>query len=91
VTSGTYFNILDLTQASSYNPVFVSAQGSVAQAEAALIAGIAAGQAYLNVHSTTFPGGEIRGLLTATPEPATFVVSGIGLVGLMMLRRRTRR
>src|SRR5437763_639347 len=50
VTSGTYSNVLDLTQSSSYNPSFVTAQGGVAQAEAALIAGIAAGQAYLNVH-----------------------------------------
>ena len=36
VTSGTYDNTLDLTLASSYNPVFVADVGGVPQAEAAL-------------------------------------------------------
>src|SRR5439155_23025204 len=35
VTSGTYDNTLDLTLASSYNPVFVTDEGGVPQAEAA--------------------------------------------------------
>jgi hypothetical protein len=62
--SGMYshtFNMLDL---SSYNPAFVAANGgTVASAEAALFAGIMAGHAYLNVHTTMFPGGEIEGFL----------------------------
>ena len=37
-TSGTYDHTLDLTLASSYNPAFVTAEGGVPQAEAALIA-----------------------------------------------------
>jgi hypothetical protein len=37
--------------------------------EAALAAAIAAGKAYWNVHSTAFPGGEIRGFLVAHDEP----------------------
>lgn len=69
VTSGTYDNTLDLTQASSYNPSFVTAHGSVAGAEAFLIQSIADGKAYLNVHSSVNPGGEIRGFLTL-PTPA---------------------
>jgi hypothetical protein len=53
--------MLDL---SSYNPAFVSANGgTAASAEAALFAGIMAGHAYLNIHTTTFPGGEIEGFL----------------------------
>lgn len=64
VTAGTYDHTFDLTQASSYNPAFVTAQGgTVAAANAALLAAIAAGKSYLNVHSTAFPGGEIRGFL----------------------------
>jgi hypothetical protein len=64
VTSGTYSHTFDMTSASSYNPAFVAANGaSVANAEAALLAGIEAGNAYLNVHSTMFGSGEMRGFL----------------------------
>jgi hypothetical protein len=72
VTSGTYDNVLDLTLASSYNPAFITAQGgTVAGAEAALIRGIENGETYLNIHTTNFPGGEIRNFLT--PSPAAVV------------------
>jgi hypothetical protein len=70
VTSGTYDRTFDLTASSTYNPVFVTLQGSLANAEAALLAGLAANEAYLNIHSTLFPGGEIRGyLLVARDDP----------------------
>ena len=71
VTSGTYDRVLDLTQASSYNPAFITAQGgTIARAEAALIRGIVNGETYLNVHTTNFPGGEIRGFLVGATAPA---------------------
>ena len=80
VTSGTYMTTLDLTQASSYNPVFVTNNGgTVASAEATLLAGLAAD---LNIHSSVVPGGEIRGFLIATPEPATLLLTGAALLGL---------
>jgi hypothetical protein len=64
VTSGTYSPVLDMLSATSYNPTFVTANGgTTASAAAALLAGIQAGQAYLNIHTTMFPGGEIRGFL----------------------------
>lgn len=64
VTSGTYLHTFDMTDAGSYNPAFVTAHGgTVAGAEAALLAGLLAGQAYLNIHTSMFPGGEIRGVL----------------------------
>jgi len=71
VSSGTYQNLLDMTQSSSYNPSFITANGgTTATAEAALFAAIAAGKAYFNVHSTTNPGGEIRAFLQAfDPTP----------------------
>jgi hypothetical protein len=71
VTAGTYDNTLDLTMASSYNPSYVTANGSTtAGAEAALATALADGKAYWNIHTQTFGGGEIRGFLTPVPTPA---------------------
>ena len=64
VTSGTCDITLDMTLASSYNPSYVTANGgTTASAFTALKAAIAAGKAYLNIHTSTFGGGEIRGFL----------------------------
>jgi hypothetical protein len=64
VTSGTYDHTFDTSLASTWNPAFITAQGgSVTAAEAAFGAALAEGKAYLNIHSSMFPGGEIRGFL----------------------------
>ena len=92
VTSGTYVKTLDLTLASSFNPAFITANGgTVNSAEAALAAGLFAGVAYLNIHTTNFPAGEIRGFLTPVPEPSTLTLLGSSLVSLWAMRRRRRR
>jgi hypothetical protein len=89
VTSGFYSNTFDMTLASSYNPSFVTAQGgTTSSAEADLAAGIAAGKAYLNIHTSLFPGGEIRGFLDPVPEPSTLLLAGAALASLTLLRRR---
>jgi CHRD domain-containing protein/PEP-CTERM motif-containing protein len=90
VTSGSYSSaVFDLTQATIYNPTFVTSQGGLPTAEAALIAGIQNGLTYLNIHTENFGGGEIRGQLFATPEPSTFLLLGSGLAGLLLWRKRT--
>ena len=54
------------------------------------IPNIFAGRTYINFHTNQFPGGEIRGALTLTPEPATVVLlaSGLAALGVVALRRR---
>jgi hypothetical protein len=89
VTSGTYDITLDLTQASSYNPSYVSANGgTTASAEIALTSAIAADKAYLNVHSTTFGGGEIRGFLILVPEPSSLALIAVGGLAYVWKRRK---
>jgi hypothetical protein len=94
VTSGTYDNILDTTLAATFSAAFLNSfGGTVAAAEAALATSLADGTAYLNIHTTAFPGGEIRGFLeaAATPEPVTLGLLLTGTLILMGAHRRIRR
>ena len=89
VVSGLYSQVFDLTLASSFNAAFVAANGgTVLGAEAALSNELAGGNAYLNIHTTAFPGGEIRGNLAPVPEPTTLGLIGLGLAGFGYARKR---
>ncbi|WP_332854824.1 CHRD domain-containing protein [Duganella sp. S19_KUP01_CR8] len=96
VTSGAYFNTYDTSLVASWNPAFISSHGgTTAGAESAFAAALASGTAYLNIHSSLYPGGEIRGFLTGStppvPEPAMFGMLGLGVPAVLLMARRRRR
>jgi hypothetical protein len=94
VTGGTSDNTFDMTALTSYNPTFVTNNGGTSSsAFDALMAGLSSDEAYMNIHTTVVPGGEIRGFLlaSAVPEPSTWAMMTLGFagVGFMAYRRRT--
>lgn len=91
VNFGFYDQTFDMSLASSYNGAFITGNGgTVGTALNAFVAGLDAGRAYFNIHTSVFPGGEIRGFLQPIPEPETYamMLAGLALVGWMAARRR---
>jgi hypothetical protein len=81
----------DMTQASTWNLAFITANGGTpAGAEAAFIAAVRQGRSYLNIHTTSFSSGEIRGFLVAAPVPenGTNAILMLLAVGALLLARR---
>ncbi|MDJ0849747.1 MAG: CHRD domain-containing protein [Myxococcota bacterium] len=59
--------------------------------EEEIVAALFAGKTYLNLHTTDFPAGELRGDVLAIPEPRTISLLMLGLLGLSTGRRRLSR
>lgn len=89
-TSGSYMHTFDLMNANTYSSRYLMLLGSVTAARDAVVTGMLGGEAYLNIHDASYPTGEIRGQLIATPEPSTYalIATGLGAVGMVARRRR---
>jgi len=86
-TSGSYPHTFDLLDPTIYSAAFVTANGGTAAgAEAALLAAFNAGTSYVNLHDSINPGGEIRGQVTATPEPSSLLLGLMAAAGFAGVR-----
>jgi hypothetical protein len=64
VNFGDFNESFDLAAASTYNPAYLTAHGPLpSSALEALYAGLEGGKSYLNITSSAYPNGEIRGFL----------------------------
>jgi hypothetical protein len=87
VSAGTYDQLFDLTAASTFNPSFITANGGTVGASEALLNALLAEKAYLNIHTSTFGGGEIRGFLSVPDGGVTIALLSMGLTGVALARR----
>jgi hypothetical protein len=83
--AGVQVDIVANSGGSIASPMIGSATITNAQ-EADLLAGLW----YINIHSTAFPGGEIRGQVNVVPIPAAVWLFGSGLIGLIGIARRKK-
>jgi len=91
-TFGSYDQTFDMNLASSWNAAYITANGGTPlTAFAAFNTGVQAGKAYLNIHTSFVPGGEIRGFLAPVPEPGSYALMLAGLAGIGWVARKRQQ
>lgn len=92
--SGTFSQIFNLLNSSSYGSAFLMANGNdVNTAKNTFIAGFLSFRTYVNIHTAPpsgYPAGEIRGQLVPEPSTWTLAVLCAGLVGVRAAWPRAR-
>ncbi len=87
--SGSYISLIDLSLTSQYSAAFITASGGTTQgAESRLIGNLASGNAYFNIHSSTFGGGEIRAFVSRVPLPGSLALILVGAAGVFLASRK---
>ena len=83
---------LDISGATSPNGAFAGVWRSTDSQPLTpfLVDELFADRIYFNVHTATFPAGEIRGQLAAVPEPSTLLLLVSGLGGLAAWRKMAK-
>lgn len=88
VTSGSYHMDFDTSQAATWNASYITSNGGTPLgAEAALDLALQSNKAYYNIHTNTYPGGEIRGFLVV-PEPSSLALLSFPTIALVLRRRQ---
>jgi len=88
VSSGSYSVVLDLDNPSNFTAAFLTGSGgTTAGAIARLLANLDSGNAYFNVHTNRFPGGEIRGFPQRVPEPGSLLLAALAIGALTLTQR----
>jgi hypothetical protein len=90
VRAATYSQNFNLGDPTVYSTTFRNNNGGTANgARDALLAAFDSKNAYFNIHTTTFGGGEIRAQVV--PEPGTWALMALGLAGVGMWARRRQQ
>ncbi len=92
VTAGTYLHTFDLDDPLNFTPAFLTASGGTAAlATARLVGALNAEKSYLNIHTTAFPGGEIRAFPALAATPASLPLLALALPLMLWAARRDQR
>lgn len=90
--TGTYEREYDMSLASNYAASFLNNPtngGDVSTAFNSLITSLTAQKVYLNIHSTSYQNGELRGFFKVVP-PVPEPMGAAALAGLLIVVRRRR-